>query len=314
MKEQPPFDTPVLFLIFNRPDTTARVWEQIRNLQPSRLFIAADGPRDQKPGETALCAQTRALVKQVDWNCEVKTLFREKNLGCGPAVSGAITWFFEQVDAGIILEDDCLPTSGFFQFCSNLLETYRHDTRVWHIAGYNLHPVNTPTEADYFFSQETPIWGWATWRRVWKHYHLKPDLLRKFETTNLVSFMKMTRLHAITSLYDFRKVAAGKVNTWDYQYSFYQLVNNGLSVIPCRNLVENIGFDGNATHTSKNHKHYTGNKAVSPDYSHLRHPAFVLADVSSDRHTYNKRTRILKRIYVYLWYHLIFPLQKSKQA
>lgn len=304
--------TPLLFLVFNRPDTTRIVFEAIRKAQPARLYVAADGPRINKPGEKELCEETRNILKGVDWPCEVKTLFRDQNLGCGNAVSGAITWFFEQEEEGIILEDDCLPAPGFFQFCELMLEQYRNDSRIWHIAGYNVHPEPGETSSDYFFSQETPIWGWASWRRVWKHYHLQPDALKRLERLKQVTTLKQTFLHSITSLYDFRKVAAGKINTWDYQYSFYQLANNGLSVIPFHNLVDNIGFTADATHKSSREKQFTKNKASQITYSAVKHPEFVLPDVKQDRYTYNKRTRLLKKGFVLFWYFFLYPFRKDQ--
>ena len=112
-------DVPVLFLIFNRPDTTKQVFDAIRKARPKRLYVAADAPRVEKEGEAALCQQTRAIIKQVDWDCEVQTLFREENLGCQKAISSAIDWFFEHEEMGIILEDDCLPSPSLFSFCSD---------------------------------------------------------------------------------------------------------------------------------------------------------------------------------------------------
>src|SRR5690606_34245197 len=128
-------NTPILFLIFSRQDTTRREFEAIRAAHPRQVFIAADGPRPHKEGEAERCEECRKIASEVDWPCEVHTLFREENLGCGRAVSGAITWFFEHVEEGIILEDDTLPGPGFFRFCSELLERYRHDTRVMAVSG-----------------------------------------------------------------------------------------------------------------------------------------------------------------------------------
>jgi hypothetical protein len=304
--------TPLLLLIFNRPDTTQKVFDAIRKVQPERLYVAADGPRDHKPGEKELCEATRSILKGIDWPCEVKTLFRNENLGCGKAVSGAITWFFDQEEEGIILEDDCLPTVSFFSFCEQLLCQYRHDTRIWHIAGYNVHPEPDVKESDYFFSQETPIWGWASWRRVWQNYQLQLDALKELEEKKQAPYLKQTFLHAITSLYDFRKVAAGKINTWDYQYSFYQLAHHGLSVIPFHNLVDNIGFDDNATHKSSRQKQFTQNKASEKEYTQIKHPGWMLPDVKRDRYTYNKRTRLLKKGFVIFWYYFLYPFQKKK--
>lgn len=306
------FETPILFLIFNRPDTTQQVFNQLKLLKPKYLYVAADGPRETKINEREKCEVTRNIIRQIDWDCELKTLFREKNLGCGKAVSSAITWFFDNVEEGIILEDDCLPSLSFFEFSSQLLDKYRNDQRIWHIAGYNLQEGKKRGTADYYFSQETPIWGWATWRRVWKHYNLDLKSLAELEQSNLKAALKATHLHSITALYDFRKVSAGKVDTWDYQYSYYQLINHGLSVVPNANLVENIGFTIDATHQNKQKDRFIANKAALVDYSNITHPVFILPDVAADQLTYKRRTRFLKKIYVRIWFFLFYNLLNPK--
>ena len=159
--------SPVLFLVFNRPETTRRVFEAIRTAKPSRLYIAADGPRLEREGERANCEEVRKIALEVDWECDVKTLFRDENLGCKRAVSEGISWFFEHEDEGIILEDDCLPDRSFFSFCKDLLERYRHDTRIMVISGVNFQQGRKRTEYSYYFSIYPHCWGWATWRSAW---------------------------------------------------------------------------------------------------------------------------------------------------
>ena len=158
----------VLFVVFNRPDTTKRVFEAIRLAKPKRLYITTDGPRPNMPDDVQLCKQTREIVSVVDWDCEVKTLFREENAGCKNGVSAAINWFFDHEEEGIILEDDCLPANSFFKFCDTLLEKYRYDTRVRHITGCNLQFGKKWGDASYYFSNLTNGWGWASWRRAWR--------------------------------------------------------------------------------------------------------------------------------------------------
>src|SRR5262249_47548369 len=166
---------PVLFLVFNRPETTARVMEAIRAAGPERLYVAADGPRDSKTGEAEHCAEVRQLAMNVDWPCDVRTLFRDRNLGCRRAVSSAITWFFEQEPEGIILEDDCLPSFDFFPYCAELLERYRDDERVMAICGSAYADVSSDYPHSYYFSYYADMWGWATWRRAWLHYDNRMD-------------------------------------------------------------------------------------------------------------------------------------------
>ena len=160
----------VLFVIFNRPETTARVFEAIRSARPPRLYVAADGPRTSRSGEADRCRLVREIASRVDWTCELHTLFREANLGCKLGVSGAIDWFFQSETEGIILEDDVVPLASFFGLCDELLETYRDDPKVFAVSGCNLVSSVYRPNHSYFFSRYCHVWGWATWRRAWEHY------------------------------------------------------------------------------------------------------------------------------------------------
>ncbi|EKE21540.1 MAG: Protein containing nucleotide-diphospho-sugar transferase protein, partial [uncultured bacterium] len=167
------FIKPILFIIFNRPDTTLSVFEAIRQIKPARLYVAADGPRSERSGEDVVCAETRRIAMGVDWPCELKTRFLDKNVGCHTAVPAAVSWFFENEEEGIILEDDCSPDLSFFTFCETLLERYRDDEEVMMISGDNFQPseFKTRNDSSYYFSGIANIWGWATWRRAWaKNY------------------------------------------------------------------------------------------------------------------------------------------------
>lgn len=182
----------VLFLVFNRPDTTRQVLDSIRQARPPRLYVAADGAREDRPGERERCERVRGIATDVDWPCEVHTLFRARNLGCKTAVSGGISWFFEQEEEGIILEDDVLPDQSFFVFCEELLERYRHEAKVTMISGDYFHGNNHQPTASYFFSRYTHIWGWASWRRAWQHYDREmaqwPSLIRPLSSNRRCSF------------------------------------------------------------------------------------------------------------------------------
>ncbi|NTW58827.1 MAG: glycosyltransferase family 2 protein [Nitrospirae bacterium] len=255
-------------MIFNRPDTTKQVFEAIRKAKPGRLFIAADGPRPDKPGEADACEQTRAIVKQIDWECDVHTLFREKNLGCRVAVSSALSWFFEHVEEGIILEDDCLPDESFFPYCRHLLEKYRHDGRVMHISGDNFQFGRQIGQASYYASQFCHIWGWAGWRRVWQLYHPDmpdyPAFVRDGGLERMFRYPDMRRYYSVI----FDRVFRGKLNTWDHQLSYAILKNNGVCIIPNVNLVENIGFTS-GTHISFNQFSFFKKLAVQRLYTKL---------------------------------------------
>lgn len=282
-----PLRTPVLFLVFNRPDNTARVFEAIRQAKPPRLYVAADGPRADREGEAEKVAKVREIATTVDWPCEVKTLFREKNLGCKYAVSGAITWFFEQEEHGIILEDDCLPSQSFFYFCEQLLDYYKQDTRILHIGGTNPLAKGVKTSSTYYFSEYNRIWGWATWRRAWRKYDPEitfwPDIKRKDVLRHLLGkdeSRKFTRI--------FSKVYENKIDTWDYQWLLIRLLH-GRAIIPDVNLISNIGFGSEATHT-KSLEHKLANLPLGEIIFPLQHPEFLIVNRTLDMKWAEMRT------------------------
>ena len=304
-----PLTTPVLFLIFNRPDTTQKVFDAIKKAKTKQLFVAADGPRENKEGEKEKCEQARKIIEQVDWDCKVKTLFRDKNLGCKVAVSSAIDWFFKNVKEGIILEDDCLPSQSFFWFCRELLEHYRDDTRIMIISGDNFQFDRKRGDGSYYFSKYPHRWGWATWRRVWKHYDVN---MKNFE-----EFKKEAQINNVFNIKQqqkywtkiFQIVYEGKIDTWDYQWAYSCFINNGLCIMPNVNLVSNIGFGLDSTHTKD--KSSTFSEMEAREITDIIHPNFVLADQEADLLTSklcfgnkniferakNKALRIVKKLY-----------------
>lgn len=243
------YPIPILLLVFNRPELTRRTFSAIKAARPRKLYIAADGPRSGVDADQRNCMEVRAIVDQIDWPCQVRTLFREANQGCRNAVSSAIDWFFDDVEYGVILEDDCLPTGEFFSFCEALLEYYKEDRRIMQIAGVNLCEAEFREDESYTFSKYTPIWGWATWRRAWKHYDVNMEQLAHFkrERSFKKAFPGWEQRLSRSTLYEL--VRQGKIDTWDYQWNFAVVANEGISVIPVNSLVKNIGFGGGATHT-----------------------------------------------------------------
>lgn len=241
---------PVLFLIFNRPETTFRVFEAIRAYQPEDLFIAADGPRPHVSTDAVRCAEVRTVAEKVDWRCRVHTLFREKNMGCRYGVADGITWFFDQVEEGIILEDDCLPSPDFFRFCEEMLVRYRDNEKVMHIGGTNFQDGIKRGDGSYYFSMIPHIWGWASWRRAWKKYDVNmtdfPEYIKNWKPSD---FMPGHPYIQWRFQLLFRKTyeKSPYFNTWDYQWHYAVVKNKGLTVIPNYNLVSNIGESG--THT-----------------------------------------------------------------
>ena len=283
-----PLKTPILFIVFNRPDTTKIVFNAIREIKPLRLYVAADGPRPTRETDLKRCAETREIIKGVDWNCEVKTLFREKNLGCGQGVSSAISWFFQQEPEGIILEDDCLPSDSFFWFCQELLEKYRHDNRVMHIGGNNFLDDSTGNkDCSYYFSRNGHIWGWATWRRAWQAYDFKISLYDQLKEEGFFDEFFLNRLEKFYRMRKFSQVQDGSLDTWDYQWDFARFVNSGLSIAPQKNLVKNIGFGADATHTVSANSKNSDLKAFDLDFP-LKHPPFVLRDIERDRKYFSR--------------------------
>ncbi len=239
---------PILFLVFNRPDTTARVVEAIRAARPTRLYIAADGPRADRHEEAERCAEARRIATGVDWPCEVTTLFRDQNLGCRRAVFEAISWFFEREPEGIILEDDTLPDPTFFTYCAALLDRYRDDGRVMAVCGGGYGRVDRFGGSSYAFSRVFDPWGWASWRRAWQKHDHSFDGLDAFSS----------RLHSIGPrgfdcgrywLSQFKDTESGIVDTWDYPWMFSIFKMGGLVAYPATNLISNLGFRADATHT-----------------------------------------------------------------
>jgi len=275
-------ETPVLFMIFNRPETTRRVFDEIRKAKPTKLFIAADGTRMNSPDDIENCRKTREIVAGVDWPCEIKKLFREKNLGCKIGVSSAIDWFFEQVSEGIILEDDCLPDQSFFPFCAELLERYRNNERVMMISGDNFQRGIIRGQASYYFSIYNCIWGWATWKRAWSLYDVSMKSFPDFKRNGAIKTILKNRqdqkhwLDMLDAAYD------GKIDTWDRQWTYSIWDHDGMCIVPNANLVTNIGYGDDATHT-KTYDKDRADLATEP-MGALKHPSNVAIDGEADEY------------------------------
>ena len=238
-------DCPILFIIFNRLDTVKRVFERIKNSKPSKLYVASDGPRITEKGETERVMKVRKYVmSNIDWNCEVKTLFRDENKGPRYGVADAINWFFENEKMGIILEHDTLPSPDFFRFCSELLEHYKNDKKVGMISGFNPFYKEIDVSSSFFFSKYNSCWGWATWRRVWKDYDVdmkewgelrKENILKDFSDKWLVR--KQKELSFDIHFYKIHD------QSWDSQFSYILYKNSLSSIVPSVNLIKNIGYN-----------------------------------------------------------------------
>lgn len=274
---------PVALFIFNRPETTARVFERIAQAKPSQLLVVADGARADRPGEAERCAAARALVSHVTWDCEVRTNFSDENLGCRQRVSTGLDWVFDVVESAIVLEDDCLPDPTFFPFCAEMLDRHRDDTRIGVISGNNFQRDTNRSPYSYYFSRYVHIWGWASWRRTWRQYDVAMKLWPEVRDTDLLLDVAGSRRSAEGWRARFDAVHNGSLDTWDYQLTFTCWMQHMLCIIPNVNLVSNVGFGPTATHTLDDGP--LANVPVRPMSFPLRHPPYVIRDLVADRHT-----------------------------
>jgi len=241
-------NTPIGLIAFNRPEPTERVLEAIAAVKPSKLFIFADGPRPDRPDDIPKCEAVRSLVSRIDWECDLRTFFSDRNLGCKYGPLAGIDWLFEQVEEAIILEDDCLPHPSFFKFCEELLDRYRHDERVMMISGYNFFG-RTPGQS-YHFSYLGSTWGWATWRRAWRLND--PELTRwqQVVDSGVIENLFPDPAHIRFWHFIFDRILDGRMtDAWDYQWQLACWCNSGYRIFPATSLVSNIGFGDDATHT-----------------------------------------------------------------
>jgi hypothetical protein len=276
--------TPVVLIIFNRPSHTERVFEVIRQAQPGKLLVIADGPRADRPDDQEKCAAARAIIDRVDWDCEVFKNYSDINLSCDPRIIDGLNWVFNTVEEAIILEDDCIPHPTFFPYCEQLIDRYRHDERVMNISGQNVLFGRKRTEYSYYFSRFTLCWGWATWRRSWQYLDvdlkLWPEVRDKKFIKDILEDPYAVKVWERTAemLYD------GRLTGWDFKWMFACWLQNGLCIIPNGNLVTNIGYGAEATHIHDEKDPYIKMAAEAMNFP-LKHPPFVVRDLDADRFT-----------------------------
>lgn len=277
--------TPISFIIFQRQNTTEKVFEAIRQAKPTKLLVVADGPRDNRVGEAEKCAATRAIIDRVDWDCEVLKNYSEINLGCGKRVSSGLDWVFEQVEEAIILEDDCLPHPTFFPFCEELLERYRYDERIASISGQNVQFGRKRTESSYYFSRYNHIWGWATWRRAWQYYDfdmkLWPTIRDGYFLTDVLGDNQAVKIwtKVFQDMYD-----RNKFNTWDFQWQFACWIHKRIGILSNVNLISNLGFGTESTHVSSRRDRHSNIHTETIEIP-LKHPQFMICDWQADHFT-----------------------------
>lgn len=282
MKES--FDIPVIFFIFNRADTTRLVFEQIRRLRPRKLYIFADGPRIGR-NETDICQETRKATENIDWDCEVIRKFSDDNLGCRESIASGISSVFSKEEMAIILEDDCLPDSTFFEYCKELLIKYKDDSRIGAISGDNFQFGKYVPSDSYYFSRYFNCWGWATWKRSWLKYDKNLSTWPEIKSKKLLKniFSKNYQLYFWNEIFD--RVHEKKINTWDHQFTLSLFLQNSLTIIPKVNLVKNIGFDERGTHTHA--KDALAEIETAPLTFPLMHPQYIYINKIADENTEN---------------------------
>jgi hypothetical protein len=276
--------TPILLLAFNRPEVTQQVFDEIKKIKPLKLYIAIDGPREAVPDDILKIQIVRNIITNIDWNCELYELIQDKNLGCKNAVSSAISWFFEHEEQGIILEDDCLPHPDFFSYCETMLDYYKMNEGVMAITGDNFQDGQVRGSGSYYFSKYNHVWGWATWRRAWKHYDKEIKFWPKWEKSQHLNNLFSTKIEKKYWSAIFDKVFLNGIDTWDYQWTACIWLNDGITVTPNVNLVSNIGFGSDATHTTNSADLGAGVK--TQPMSQIIHPESVMVDIEADKHVF----------------------------
>jgi hypothetical protein len=284
MEKEKQFSIPILIILFNRIDTLQVLFNVIRSRKPKYLYVYGDGPRIQIPGEKEKCEQARNIINQIDWDCEVVTNFKEQNSGSAAiSVSTAISWFFEQVEYGIIFEHDTIPHPDYFIFCEELLEKYKDDERISRICGVNFQDGITRGDGSYYFSRKgTSTWGSATWRRFWKHYDI---FLDDYPCNVFSKDMKDCKISWKETLMDkdrYKLIKERKLDDWTYQTGFAQRKLHGLAIIPNVNMIKNIG-GGPQAYTYKDNNNWRLNRDIFPILP-LKHPSIVERDIEADEY------------------------------
>lgn len=304
MTDKANFKTPILLLVFNRPEVTRKVMDEIRKIKPMRLYISADGPRKHVVEDLQKTKETRAVFDAVDWECDVQTLYQENNLGCGNAQATGISWFFDREEEGIILEDDCIPDPSFFRFCEELLAFFRVDERIMMISGFNFNNV-WGKDYSYFFSYYGSCWGWASWRRAWRHYDNDMLLWKHPEVKKNLTYALCQQKEFMQARFSrLEKVYRGEIGSFAYKWGLARFVNSGLTIIPTKNLIENVGFGLESTNTKKEPKRLIIDRAHEASFP-LIHSPFVVPDRKYDnifmrhQHPHLLRRAYLKGRYLY---------------
>ena len=287
------YSVPILFIIFNRLDIACKSFEEIKKVKPKKLYIASDAARENKEGEQEVVDKTRkTILNAIDWDCEVKTLFQEKNLGCGIGVYTAINWLFQNEDKGIVLEDDCIVDQSFFTYVEEMLNKYENDTRIGMIAGTNpIEPKRYMCKHSYLFSKYKSCWGWATWRRAWSNMEIDMKWLNEYKDFVIHNAGYQSK-DTDGWKYKLKCIDNNYVSAWDWQWYLTLAAQNQLCIYPQINLVSNIGNDENATHTSFSSITYEKQTLTTP----FTHPKYVVPDCYFDYYFYKNSNTLRIRL------------------
>ena len=302
-------ESAVLLITFNRSDNTREVFRQIKQAKIKKLYVANDGPREGNENDIIERERIKLLLQEVDWDCELHTLFQEKNLGCGWGPATAITWAFEKEDRLVVLEDDCVPALAFFPFCNEMLERYKDDNRIWRISGRSCFPdADFFAGYDYIFTHYAPSWGWATWKRCWDHFDMNMLDITKYLPEGGAENYHFSTSQAAFSNYMLRQALNDKNLTshiWDIQFAYLHIKNNGLGIVPRKNLIKNIGYIG--THFNKVHKFHLLD--ASNEYRVVNHPSFVITNNKYDKYYFKYSIR--KLAFIPYWLELLLRKMKT---
>ena len=292
MNTKKSFEVPILIIAFKRAKTLEKVIHSIKNIKPKTVFIACDGPSKNNPLEVEKVKETRDLIKRsINWECNLKLRYSDVNQGCKLGATNAVSWFFENIEEGIILEDDTVPHKDFFYFCQNLLEKYRYDERIWSITGTNFMESVSKSKYGYFFGRYPALWGWASWRRVWNKYDVNISFWPEISSNKITKdlFNDDLEREYWESVWD-EIYYKNKPDTWCYQWTLCSLINNGLNIYPKVNLIKNIGFGEDATHTLLDKEPIPFGKGLK----NIKHPTFTVINQKADKYYINESLNLKK--------------------
>ena len=314
-------DAPVLLIVFNRPITTAATLKAISKVRPKKLYVACDAPRQNNIDDIANVKEVKKIVENISWECKVVYRFREKNLGVGLSPADAVSWLLDHEESGIIIEDDCIASISFFIFCESMLKKYNYDDRIMSISGTNICD-SVQYETDYVYTNFPLMWGWATWRRAWKMHDIKmldwPNIKARRSFSKLPK--DKWKFHPVYVEFFDKTYKSTKPN-WDHQWIFALWKNRGLTVISSKNLVSNIGFSNNASHTTIDdlgrenllaHEHfppYKGPKEVQED---ILTDKYISVNWFTATYTYYLKIVLLRFKPILILWNFIKPLVKNK--